>query len=349
MDKKKFNWGKRIAVVLAFVTVCSIAMIAGGQYAAKRKRDEQPQAAIENTIITPQQSNGIKLMSATIAPEDYEEYGVAATAESAMTLTATITPANATNKKVDWSVAWVNASSTWATGKTVTDYVTVTTATDGALTATVSCLKAFGEQITVKVASRENATKAASCTVDYVKKFDEADIAICAPTGGHDYTFTFEEDSLTFPGGLTDGAILNNEGIFYTDGTIFKECSVRPQIYLREDTLTTINAALGTSFIIADGGANGLQIEIDDDHPAYWTDLISVDGTGKTLTEDSENCAVLESYLANNSSLVLFTLKITVEGEYQETIKKSWDVLFDTDYLTVAVQSVAVSDSGITF
>lgn len=44
---------------------------------------------------------------------------------------------------------FVDASSAWATGKTVTDYVTVTPTANGALTANVECIKDFGEQIKV--------------------------------------------------------------------------------------------------------------------------------------------------------------------------------------------------------
>ena len=116
------------------------------------------------------EENGIKLMSAKIAAADYAEYGISPMAESAQQLTATITPANATNQKVDWAVEWVNPSSTWANGKTVTDYVTVTPTSDGALTANVECLQAFGEQVKVTVTSRQNTEASATATVDYAKR-----------------------------------------------------------------------------------------------------------------------------------------------------------------------------------
>lgn len=94
-------------------------------------------------------------------------------AETAMkvTLRATITPENATNKAVDWSVSFVNASSSWASGKTVTDYVTVTPTEDGSLIAEVECKEAFGEQIKITVVSRDNPGAVAECTVDYKQKF----------------------------------------------------------------------------------------------------------------------------------------------------------------------------------
>ena len=76
----------------------------------------------------------------------------------------------ASNKAVDWAVSFVNPSSAWATGKTVTDYVTVTPTADGALTANVECLQAFGEQIKVTVTSRNNAEATATCLVDYAER-----------------------------------------------------------------------------------------------------------------------------------------------------------------------------------
>ena len=115
-------------------------------------------------------SHGIRLAAVKLASSEYEDYGVSPLAETAYTLTATITPADAANKKVDWTIAFKNASSTWATGKTVTEYATVTPSADGALTAVVENVAAFGEQIIVKATSRDNAEAYATCTVEYLQR-----------------------------------------------------------------------------------------------------------------------------------------------------------------------------------
>lgn len=91
----------------------------------------------------------------------------AAIAANSQTLTATITPSEATNKLVDWEIAWKNGASTWASGKSISDYLTVAPSSDGALTATVTCKQAFGEQAIVTVTSRDNPDAKATCTVDY--------------------------------------------------------------------------------------------------------------------------------------------------------------------------------------
>lgn len=92
--------------------------------------------------------------------------------KTSVNVVATITPDDAANKAVDWNVAFVNASSAWANGKAATDYITAEPTTDGALTATVTCKAAFGEQIKITVTSRDNPDASASCTVDYKQQFE---------------------------------------------------------------------------------------------------------------------------------------------------------------------------------
>ena len=114
-------------------------------------------------------------------------------------IAANISPYNATNKKVDWAISFVNGSSKWATGKTVTDYVTATTASDGDLVASVSCLQPFGEQILLTVTSRDNPEANASCLIDYKQQFN-----------GYDLTFTQDGKTPTVDN-------LNKTGTIFAD------------------------------------------------------------------------------------------------------------------------------------
>lgn len=110
--------------------------------------------------------NGIALTKTVIPVEQYADYGVSALSESAITLTATVTPSYASDKRLDWIIDWENPSSAWATGKNVTDHVTVSPTTDGALTAVVSYRQAFGESIIVTARSRSNPSAYATCKFD---------------------------------------------------------------------------------------------------------------------------------------------------------------------------------------
>lgn len=142
----------------------------GVDFSTLEKPEQNYVADGGGVIIGESTGNNARIMSVQIPAESYAEYGISPMAESAYQLTATITPDNADNKAVDWSVAFVNPASAWATGKTVTDYVTVTPTSDGALTANVECKQAFGEQIVVTVVSRDNAEATATCSVDYAAK-----------------------------------------------------------------------------------------------------------------------------------------------------------------------------------
>ena len=93
-------------------------------------------------------------------------------------VSVTVTPITAATRPVDWSVEFVNPESEWASGKTVTDYVTVTPTEDGAKTAAVSCFNAFGEQIKLTVTARENAAATASCILDYKQQLISYDLSV---------------------------------------------------------------------------------------------------------------------------------------------------------------------------
>ncbi|MEG1529198.1 MAG: hypothetical protein RR405_02490 [Clostridia bacterium] len=80
-------------------------------------------------------------------------------------ISATVTPADAANKLVDWSVAWADGS----TDLIVTDYVTVTAQADGSNVATITCKKAFAKDISVTVTTRQGAFKA-TCRIIFEGK-----------------------------------------------------------------------------------------------------------------------------------------------------------------------------------
>ena len=172
-----------VAGCLAAVTLATAGLaVATDGFKSFKKNDniqmELPEENNGETVIGESTGNGVKVMSAKIAKEDYVANGISPLAETAYTLTATVLPADTTNKKVDWSIAFKNASSTWASDKTVTDYVTVTPSADGALTAVVACLQPFGEQIKVTVTSQDNAEAKAEVSVDYVKRLTGAGLSI---------------------------------------------------------------------------------------------------------------------------------------------------------------------------
>ena len=112
-------------------------------------------------VVREQVSEGITLLS-----------GVATTAadgSTTKTLTAKVNPADSLKTGYSWTVAFVNPNSTWAKGKDVTQYVTVTESSSNELQATVIFKKRFNEQIKVTITCDAKPAVTASATVDCYK------------------------------------------------------------------------------------------------------------------------------------------------------------------------------------
>ena len=170
----KFSWIITV-IAMVLVAILSIGLLCALFIQPKEEKKEEPEQTAVNEQATVMDGEGNAMVSGkTYAmPQRMVFAAIAAeavTASEGITLTATVSPETADNKAVDWAVSFINPSSSWASGKTVTDYVTVTPTSDGALTANVNCLKAFGEQIKVTVTSRVNPEAKAECTLDYARR-----------------------------------------------------------------------------------------------------------------------------------------------------------------------------------
>ncbi len=68
-----------------------------------------------------------------------------------LTIYATVYPENATNKAVDWSVAWADGSD----NSNLSEYLTVTPKSDGSNIVSVKCFKPFDKDINIIVTTRD--------------------------------------------------------------------------------------------------------------------------------------------------------------------------------------------------
>jgi len=160
-----------LALLLAVVTVFTTVIITG--CSTNKAPDEQGESISTQPDVFDE--NGEEMVSGKVyamaktmsftAPTM-----LSTTARSGITLEATVTPLTASNRTVDWSVDWVDPSSSFASGKTAANYIRVSPLTDGSTIATVTCLAEFGSQIKITVTSRDNPDASAVCTVDYRKR-----------------------------------------------------------------------------------------------------------------------------------------------------------------------------------
>ena len=131
-----------------------------------------------NVVVTPQEGNGGIRLMAEFLPEITQGDNETDYESETLTITATVSPDNsADNTGLDWSMAFKNPSSAWATGKTLADYMTLTpsgTNVAGSKTVSVKCLKPFGEQIVITATSQDNPEVKATCTADFAQRIESA-------------------------------------------------------------------------------------------------------------------------------------------------------------------------------
>ena len=195
------SWSDKFSWIITVIAMVLVAILSIGLLCAlfiQPKEDEPEAEPKDGAVISETAEHGVSLMSAKIAPAAYASNGVSALADTAYTLTASVEPDYAGEKTFDWSIKFEDGSSSWANGKPVTDYVTVTPSSDGADTATVECKQAFGERILVTCTSRDYTGLSATCTVDYAQRITGMDITLEGSRTGNVAIPEGEEVSIDF-------------------------------------------------------------------------------------------------------------------------------------------------------
>lgn len=321
-------------VISFFLIIVLLAGVVGAWVLLLKPEESKPEPEEGGAIITEVESHGMKLMSTRIAPEDYDEYGISPMAETAYQLTATITPENATNKAVDWTIAFVNPSSEWASGKTVTDYVTVTPTSDGALTANVECLQAFGEQVRVTVTSRDNTSVKANATVDYTEKLS----AVKATFG-----------STVLSNGMTKSFDLNASGqaaeswtFDYTTSahTIADEYTTTVKISFA-DGVSAVESAVGVEFTWAGETITSGMPSFD----KTFFDKVFVTESGAVSSNPTQYNKLVA---ALSAGVTLFEVEVSTTGTYGNKTD-TYTINVTSDGLNIRVEGIKLDDTSIVF
>lgn len=299
-------------------------------------------------VITEGEGNGIKLMSVKISPENYAKYGISPLADTAYQLTATIVPENATDKTVDWAIAWAvppqhsggtigdeDPGSVWAMGKTVTDYVTVTPTSDGALTANVECLKDFGAQVKVTVTSRDNSEVKANCLVDYTQKLQ----GVKATFG-----FTVLTDGMTKSFDLSQsGQPIESWTFDYTTSayTIEDHYVTMVTLSFSEEGVSALESAIGAEFTWENDNISGGMPAFD----KTFFDRVFVTADG-AVSENAEQYNKLVAALS--SGVTLFEAEVFTAGDYG-TKTDVYEIKVVSDGLKIRVEDMELDDTNIIF
>ena len=293
------------------------------------------------------------------------------TAASGVTVTATVLPETAINKNVTWSLAFADASASWAQGKTVTDYVTVTADTENSREATVVCKQAFGEQIVLTAASVADPSKTATCTIDYAQSILSYAVKIgdLALNMGSESNISVDiaNDDTSNGGMISIECTFSETYTIATEGTMAKSLD-----FLNYDRLSSV-AGEGGYFTFTFGGSMGSHTSYscdsieDAEGKMLYFDLRMFDDynfkvtsgsfvTGEMLEhtayfKDFSMLLLTEYFDPDNGTYankVLWTVKLGIETEYQN-IEAETDIVFSAIDGQQDVQSIHLDQDSIIF
>ncbi|MBO5328607.1 MAG: hypothetical protein J6B04_05500 [Clostridia bacterium] len=274
--------------------------------------------------------------------------GVSTVAEEGYELTATVLPEDAADKTVTYTAAWENASSTWATGKSVEDYVTLTQTEVGSLTANVTCEEAFGEPIIVTVTSNNNANAKATATLHYKQKIDNVrinegsttDKVLFTSSAGtntaYDYVYGTGEDSndITY--------YVNHErtdGIYaaVTMTDVYTRASSINSLYVEAvvtDEFAAVLEDLGVSFetLRAKSGVS-------------FSSLFNKNWFTSNFTTAEDINAAYRAFMAFEGTA--FKLNVYADDQYS-VLSATFNASLSSSYIGVQVESVGWADGSPT-
>ena len=209
-EHKRSDTVKWVLTLIAFIVVgIMLAGIICGWFEKEDAEEEQAGVPAYSFIVGNGEGNRMSLTSVRNS---------AVTGES-VTITATVEPDNeAENTGVDWTATWKNAESVWASGKSVSDYVTLTPGGEdyaASKSVTLENLQPFGEQIIIKATARDDPGITATCTADYAQKPVNFSLSFgevsCNFGGDTDVTLEINANAETAPGGAADAQFTKSE------------------------------------------------------------------------------------------------------------------------------------------
>ena len=298
-----------------------------------------------NVVVTPQEGNGGIRLMAEFLPEITQGDNETDYESETLTITATVSPDNsADNTGLDWSMAFKNPSSAWATGKTLSDYMTLTpSGTDaaGSKTVSVKCLKPFGEQIVITATSQDNPAVTASCTADFAQRIESA-------------TLKFGDLNVNLGGDTNVKWELNPNGTGVGGAT--NVTSSQSDVYtLAEDFTYTVTLTSNNGFFQLDGKTITFTDPGDVTTGGITFDYAQFDTLHMMIIDRIDDFCFYEAsvselipYFSEITDGYLFDVTLTFTGEHTEQVFTS--VLKVNGYTNSSVISdVQFDNSGLIF
>ena len=306
------------------------------------KQEEQQSPVVIETV----QEQGITLMS-----------GGATTASdgtTTKTITATVTPSDATNPLLGWSLAFKNPNSTWAKYKSVSDYVFLSVDAD-TFSCTLTFKQAFGEQIILSCFSKSNSSIKATATIDYAQRLTALSFLIQESSGSFTNAIHATRDALNYTIILSAQTttspytILDDFEIVSSSG---KVSQAMKNILKVEDSgglpglqYSTYNTIFSNAEVVKSGDSSMYTITFSLNKTLFaYTYSLVQNSTAWTKRNEVSN----SFYNALVSGMVFVDLEVRYQGKYSSGTLTAELKLGQLD-VDVAVNSVSLNPNSVVF
>lgn len=261
-------------------------------------------------ILNETESNGIALAMSPLNTESQSKI--------AYNITATVNPSDAVNQKLNWDIKWSDTTSSWANGKNVNDYITMTI-DESTKVATVSCNQPFGSQVIIKASAQEDADISASCTLDYSQKVSSASLNIgnIAVNLGGSTNIKYEiATGVKGSGGMIQANYVT-EDVY----SLAENYTVSVKVEIVEDAegnsiflkLKGNNMPTGINYH-TDKELNGTEVYYDYDHDIEKWFIMR--RTGGDIKFNSLSKAEIADYFSQIEEPTLYKVVVTLTGQY---------------------------------
>lgn len=342
--------GFALTLVILILAVCVMAAMTEGfsnwnpygWFDKPAEEQQTPEGDDPDEIIPPEQQAGVKILmslATTAAEGQYVE----------KTASAVVSPAEAAEAGVDWTLAWTDGSE----DLNISDYVELIIAEDGAATVALRCYQAFDKEMTLTVTTRDGGFSD-SIPVQFVGHPSEMTVSSGSVSEidgfynlGTNRTYTFDIDLSNIFGqvGGTDIQITKGgEGSLYFGD----QYSQYGGYYWQNVTLKTMESIFD-KFLTVSLDGNILTVKtasrvIKSYHDSqYWDDVTGSTVTAGTYLDEVNNDTYREELNYNNSNYdgCYFTVTIT---EASTGLSETLNFKIGT-----GVNGVNISSGAITF
>lgn len=269
---------------------------------------------------------------------DISTYASSTAVLAETTLKVTVVPSNATNQRMSWSVAFNNPSSSWATGKTATDYVKVIPASD-TLSAKVQCLQAFGEQIVVTVTSQNNPQATARCKADFVKRFMGASSNRSAGEIVNFNTTINIDYSASYGDGTIQGTLTPKNFYIKLDDDLFNTC---------KSAVTSGNFVFNQNSSLGTLSASTLSATVSLEDCTRWMSHTGGDSSQGRAQWQTAFYNYVKLHSGNTHATITIQFDYTHQGLASSTREVTLPVRFSLSSIEVNVTSISLSSNNFT-